>query len=232
MAVTEGVSLQSLEPVSHDLVGEQPDASVVLAAPLVPTSSRAAIEPSGEVARSTPPAPRTASEWLAIFETHSDVELRAEAATTFEAGIESPRQIGLLRALEGRGPEVSGEAFLRASRLPEVAHRGLSVPAFAVARLAARAEDPGVGQTLARVAFGPLPGASSRLRGQAVAALVQSTPPDRYAWLHDQLWRTIDSSVLASALGAARALSPELQLTLADLAGPTRSPFPHSDPAR
>ena len=232
MAVPAGVSLQSLE--SLGLTGEQSASPVESAAPLspsrrVPLGASDAVGSHPEPVSSFDAGHRSASDWLGSYRELDDAELLAEADDLLVPGRDDQRQIGLLRALELRAPSVFAAPFLSATSLPDEAHRGLSVPAFAVARLAARAAAPEVFAALESFVFDLRPQASSRLRGQAVAALVGNTLPSGYVRLRDQLWRVTDPVVLDSAMGAACIASPELQLTLADLARPTSSPFP--DPA-
>jgi hypothetical protein len=175
-------------------------------------------------ARTRAPRAGSAAAWFAEYRDLETEQLAAEMQLVLCPGGDADQQVGYLRAMHERGPEDSREAFLRAARLsgsPESSAqadaRGVSVPSYAVTRLAADAADPEVRVTLKQLAWEEKASASSHVRGRAAAALVTHAAPDEYRELHDQLWREMDAHVLACAIGAAHAGERELMLTLAHL---------------
>jgi len=169
------------------------------------------------------PNPGSAADFFARYAAMELEALAAERATVLVPGGDEAQQVGLLRAYLERTPEDARAAILLAAHLPEsVAYRtgertrGISVPAYTVSHLTAAAGDPAVRVTLGLLVWDRLAPIDSRLRGQAVAALVRAATPAELPALRDQLWSEADAYVLDSAMGAVRTTDPEVGLVLGE----------------
>lgn len=169
--------------------------------------------------------PRSELEWRSVYRGAELAELADATLRVLAPGCSPAQQVGLLLALEERDAAAASAAYLKATRLPEVRSRGLSVPAFSVMHLAGLADLTEARAALSELAFGSGPRPCLRLRAQATAALVTHTPEAELYALAERLAHLSESRLLASARGAARSLPHASRIVLEGvLPSPTVAP--------